>query len=48
MMNQIAKAYLEIGIIKELFEEKIITEDEMNLAIIEIMKNNELEELKAS
>lgn len=47
-MNQIAKAYLEIGIIKELFEEKIITEDEMNLAIIEIMKNNELEELKAS
>ena len=24
-MNQIAKAYLEIGIIKELFEEKIIT-----------------------
>ena len=47
-MNQIAKVYLEIGIIKELFEEKIITEDEMNLAIIEIMKNNELEELKAS
>ena len=47
-MNQIAKAYLEIGIIKELFEEKIITEDEMNLAIIEIMKDNELEELKAS
>ena len=47
-MNQIAKAYLEIGIIKELFEQKIITEDEMNLAIIEIMKNNELEELKAS
>ncbi len=47
-MNQIDKAYLEIGIIKELFEEKIITEDEMNLAIIEIMKNNELEELKAS
>ena len=47
-MNQIAKAYLEIGIIKDLFEEKIITEDEMNLAIIEIMKNNELEELKAS
>ena len=48
MMNQITKAYLEIGIIKDLFEEKIITEDEMNLAIIEIMKNNELEELKAS
>ena len=47
-MNQIAKAYLEIGIIKGLFEEKIITEDEMNLAIIEITKNNELEELKAS
>ena len=47
-MNQIAKAYLEIGIFKELFEEKIITEDEMNLAIIEIMKKYELEELKVS
>lgn len=39
-MNKIAKLYIEKGIIRDLCEKGIITEGEMNLAILEI--NNEL------
>ncbi len=40
-MREIAKKCIEIGIIKELYEQKVITEEEMNLAIIEINKDFE-------
>ncbi len=43
-MNEIAKTYLEIGIVKELQEQGIISEEEMQLAIIEIKKNSKMEE----
>lgn len=43
-MEDIAMLLLEIGLIKDLYEKKIITEDEMNLAIIEINKLIEVEE----
>lgn len=42
-MNEIAKTYLEIGIIKELQERGIISEEEMKLAIIEVKKNSKIE-----
>ena len=37
-MVEIAKKIIEIGIIKDLYEQKIISENEMKLAIIEINK----------
>ncbi len=37
-MNEITKMYIELGIIKELYDKKIITEDEMNLASKIIME----------
>lgn len=43
-MNEIAKNYLEIGIIKELQEQGIISEEEMQLAIIEIKGKSKMEE----
>lgn len=38
-MREIAKKYIEIGIIKDLYEQGILTEEEMKLAIIEIDKD---------
>lgn len=43
-MNGIAILHLKIGIIKDLKEKGIITEDEMKLAIIEAKKKSEEEE----
>ena len=40
-MLEIAKKHIEIGIIKDLYEQKILTEEEMKLAIIEINKDFE-------
>ncbi len=40
-MREIAKKYIEIGLIKDLYEQKILTEEEMKLAIIEINKDFE-------
>ena len=37
-MNRIAKTCVEIGLIKELFEEKLISEEEFNLAMQELKK----------
>lgn len=36
-MVEIAKKCIEIGIIKDLYEKKILTEEQMNFAIEEIM-----------
>lgn len=38
-MVEIAKQIIEIGIIKDLYEQDILTKEEMNLAILEIKKN---------
>ncbi len=40
-MREIAKKCIEIGIIKDLYEQGILTEEEMKLAIIEIEKDFE-------
>ena len=40
-MREIAKKCIEIGIIKDLYEQGILTEKEMKLAIIEIDKDFE-------
>ena len=40
-MREIAKKCIEIGIIKDLYEQGILTEEEMKLAIIEIDKDVE-------
>lgn len=40
-MQEIAKQCIEIGIIKDLHEQGILTEEEMKLAIIEINKEFE-------
>ena len=40
-MREIAKKCIEIGIIKDLYEQAILTEEEMKLAIIEIDKDFE-------
>ena len=40
-MPEIAKKCIEIGIIKDLYEQGILTEEEMKLAIIEIDKDFE-------
>ena len=40
-MREIAKKCIEIGIIKDLYEQGILTEEEMKLAIIEIDKDFE-------
>ena len=40
-MREIAKKYIEIGLIKDLYEQEILTEEEMKLAIIEINKDFE-------
>lgn len=40
-MREIAKKCIEIGIIKDLYEQGILTEEEMKLAIIEINKDFE-------
>lgn len=40
-MREIAKKSIEIGIIKDLYEQGILTEEEMKLAIIEINKDFE-------
>ena len=40
-MREIAKKCIEIGIIKDLYEHGILTEEEMKLAIIEIDKDFE-------
>lgn len=40
-MLEIAKQCIEIGIIKDLYEQGILTEDEMKLAIIEINRDFE-------
>ena len=40
-MREIAKKCVEIGIIKDLYEQGILTEEEMKLAIIEIDKDFE-------
>ncbi len=37
-MVEIAKRVIEIAIIKDLYEQNILTKDEMNLAISEIKK----------
>lgn len=37
-MQEIAKKYIVIGIIKDLYEQKILTEEEMQLAILEVNK----------
>ena len=42
-MNEIAKLYLEIGIIKDLQEKGLITKEEMDLAIMEIKKKLNIE-----
>jgi len=42
-MNKITKLILEIGLFKELYEQKIITEQEMSIAIQEINKELEKE-----
>lgn len=44
-MQEIAKRCIEIGIIKDLYEQKILTEEEMQLAIIEINKTYEMSEM---
>lgn len=36
-MVEIAKKCIEIGIVKDLYEKKILTEEQMNFAIEEIM-----------
>lgn len=38
IMVEIAKRVIEIAIIKDLYEQNILTKDEMNLAISEIKK----------
>ena len=40
-MREIAKKCIEIGIIKDLYEQGILTEEEMKIAIIEIDKDFE-------
>lgn len=40
-MREIAKKHIEVGIIKELYEQRILTEEEMNLAIMKINENFE-------
>ena len=40
-MRETAKKCIEIGIIKDLYEQGILTEEEMKLAIIEIDKDFE-------
>ena len=40
-MREIAKKCIEIGIIQDLYEHGILTEEEMKLAIIEIDKDFE-------
>ena len=40
-MREIAKKCIEIGIIKDLYEQGILTEEVMKLAIIEIDKDFE-------
>ena len=42
-MNKITKLNLERGLFKELYEQKIITEQEMSIAIQEINKELEKE-----
>lgn len=37
-MNRITILYLEIGLFKELYSKKIITEREMDLAVLELKK----------
>lgn len=44
-MSEIAKLYLEIGIIKDLQEKNIITKEEMDLAIMQIKRKLNLEEV---
>jgi len=45
-MTEIAKLYLEMGIIKDLYERKVISEEVMNVAIIELKRKINLEEEK--
>ena len=40
-MPDIAKKYIVVGIIKDLYEQGLLTEDEMKVAIIEIDKDYE-------
>lgn len=40
-MKENTKKYIEIGIMKDLYEQKIITEEEMTLAITNINRNFE-------
>ena len=40
-MREIAKKYIEIGLIKDLYEQEILTEEEVKFAIIEINKDFE-------
>lgn len=40
-MCEIAKKQIEVGIIKELYEQQILTEEEMNLAIMKINEDFE-------
>ncbi len=40
-MNKITKYYIEIGLFKELYEKKIITEEQLNLTIQEVYKKIE-------
>ena len=41
MIKKIAQKCIEIGIIKDLYEQGLLTEDEMKVAIIEIDKDYE-------
>lgn len=42
-MNKTTKLNLEIGLFKELYEQKIITEQELSIAIKELQKELEKE-----
>lgn len=39
---ELTKLYIEIGIIKELFDKEIINEQEMNVALKDIYNDNKL------
>lgn len=44
-VNEITKTYIEIGIIKDLYDEKVISKEEMDLAILEIKRKSNIEEM---
>ena len=44
-VNEITKSYIEIGIIKDLYDEKVISKEEMDLAILEIKRKSNIEEM---